>query len=553
MPEFFGEVVDGLNSGKIQQDEKILNHLFFMICIVGIMVYVSRIGLRYGIHGFSINVEAAIKKDMFDKSLRLSQTYYDKNKTGSIMALYTNDVSVIQRIMGQGTILFVDIFTKGGLAFYKLYLLNNALAIYIIVPVLGVIFVSLVIKQKLQKKYKVCQESYSKISAFTEENFSGLPTIKAFVKQKFQKKKFEGLNRDNYQKNISFIRMSVALETIIDFTLSFILAAILYIGSRLVLNNQLSIGELTKGTAYFMILVGPLLGISKYITLKSQSSASFERVKEFFDQPEEIKDCENAKSVELKGNIKIKDLSFTYPEGNIQVLSHVNLEIKKGDFVGIIGRTGSGKTTLLNLLVRTYNVPDGTIFFDDQDILDLKIKDIRKGIAYVSQDIFLFNKTVKDNIGFAYDKVDSKQINYGAKVSAVHEVINEFSEQYDTYIGERGTRLSGGQRQRIAIARAIIKDAPILILDGSLSAIDTHTEEVILSNIKENRKGKTTIIVSHRISTMINMDYVVVINHGCINGFGTHEKLLEISDEYKKLVYLQSLNPDIAGGDEDEN
>ena len=314
------------------------------------------------------------------------------------------------------------------------------------------------------------------------------------------------------------------------------------------MGDTFTVGELWEFIGYFDAVIWPFMAVAQLINMRSQAAASIQRVTEFLDEPIDIVD-DNVENIDLiKGKIEFNHLNFMYPDGNYNVLEDISFTIEQGQMVGIIGKTGCGKTTVVDLLLRTYNLGENQILIDDKDIMQLPYKKVREAIGYVPQDNFLFSDTVANNIAFAYDSLEEEKIIAAARLADVHNNIIEFSDKYETILGERGVTLSGGQKQRVSIARALLKNPPILIFDDSVSAVDTKTEETILSNLRRLRQGKTTIMIAHRISTVETLDKIVVMDEGKIIGIGTHNQLLETCDEYKEMVRLQSLEKQIAGG-----
>ncbi|MFA6649037.1 MAG: ABC transporter ATP-binding protein, partial [Candidatus Izemoplasmatales bacterium] len=391
-----------------------------------------------------------------------------------------------------------------------------------------------------------------------QENFYGIGVIKAFVNEVKEIRSFKVINADNYDKNVAFIKAATMMHVAIEVFVTLIRIIIIGIGGYLVYKtvglvdgdpNRFSVGQLATYISYFATMVWPMMAIGRLINLRSQAKASMDRLGAFLDQEVEIVDGEDTiKVTHVEGNIVFNNLSFSYPGSRDEVLKNINFSIKKGETVGIIGRTGSGKTTLVDLLLRLYNLKENQILVDGNDIMKLPIKTIREAIGYVPQDNFIFSDSVKNNIAFAKDEVSFNQIVDMAEKSDVAENIDQFPEKYETIVGERGVTLSGGQKQRISIARALLKDPEILIMDDSFSAVDTKTEESILSSIKELRKDRTTIIIAHRISTIKDADKIALIEDGAIVASGTHDELMKQSPLYNDMVLRQQLEEAIEGG-----
>ena len=354
---------------------------------------------------------------------------------------------------------------------------------------------------------------------------------------------FKSLNRENEDANVDYTRFSTLMRIFVTLFVESVICVILGYGGYLVYDGVFNAGQLVEFIGYFTAIVWPIMAVSDLIDMSSRGKASLNRVVELLEAKCDVTDSENVTDVEaLKGDIEFRNLTFRYPDGEFDVLENVSFKIKAGENVGIIGKTGAGKTTLVDLILRTYNVPDGTLFIDGHDVNTIPIRTVRKYAAYVPQDNFLFGETIESNIAFATDGGNHDDVETAAKLSDIHDNIMEFPEGYDTMLGERGVTVSGGQKQRISIARALMKDAAILILDDSVSAVDVKTEKVILENLRTTRKGKTTILIAHRITTVQGMDKIVFIDDGKIVAVGKHDELYAGCPEYRTMVDLQKLD-----------
>ena len=392
------------------------------------------------------------------------------------------------------------------------------------------------------------QESFSRLSDFSQESFSGIAVIKAFVKETKELMAFKKVNEENEQTNIEYTKISTLLRIFVTLFVESVICVILGYGGYLVYNKIFDAGQLVEFIGYFSSAIWPVMAISELIDMQSRGKASLNRISSLLTSKPDVVDKPGVKELENdKGDIEFKHLSFKYPDGEINALKDVSFKINAGENVGIIGKTGSGKTTVVDLILRTYNVPDGTLFIDGKDVNELSINSVRKNAAYVPQDNFLFSDTVSNNISFASDVKNPKLIAEAAENAAVADNINEFTDKYETILGERGVTVSGGQKQRISIARALMKDAPILIMDDSLSAVDTDTEKTLLDNFAALRKNKTTILIAHRISTIEKMDKIIFIDDGHVGAVGTHEDLINTCPEYAKMVKLQKLEEEKGG------
>lgn len=550
IPDITGNIIDGIKYNTLTRD-LLISYMKEILIVVTIMFF-GRFLWRICIFGNGVRIEADLRQRMFEHSEKLSQRYYQENKTGALMALYTNDLQTIRASFGQGTVMFIDAIFLGSLAFIKMWKLDILLTLISSIPLIILALCGRIIGKYMSKKFTQRQKAFANMSDFTQESFSGIGVIKAFVKEGKELLSFNKINKDNMEKNIEFVRAAVLLQVLIGAFISSIIVIIMGYGGYLVYqsilngNQDFTIGDLTRYISYFGTLVWPMMAIAHLINLRSQASASLKRVSKLLDEPVEIIDGPIILP-NPEGRIRFNNLSFNYPGSHHDVLHNITFSINKGESVGIIGRTGSGKTTLVDVLLRIYNLERDTVYIDDIDIMDLSVKDLREAIAYVPQDNFLFSDTIENNINFSNKEYDFKKIKNAAILADVDDNIVDFKEGYQTVLGERGVTISGGQKQRISIARALIKDSPILILDDSVSAVDTKTEEKILSNLKKIREGKTTILIAHRVSTVKNLDKIALIDDGKLIGYGSHSELLKSNPTYVKMVNLQKLEDEVGG------
>ena len=550
IPEIFGSIVDSLEE-KLLTREMLSEHMYNMFIILLVM-FVGRFLWRITLLGNGARIEARIRDDMFKHSLILSQDYYQQNKTGALMALYTNDLQTIRMSVGFGLIMFFDALVLGSLAFYKMITLDLELALLSTIPLFFIALGGRIIGKYMAKKFEARQKAFADMSEFTLENFSGISVIKAFVKEGKELIAFSKINKNNFDKNMDMAKAGILLQAIISGLISSIMVLIIGYGGYLVFSstpeNLFTVGNLTEFMAYFSSLLWPIMAIAQLINLSAQAKASMRRISKLLDEKPTIIDEECDEVSELKGNIRIQNLYFNYPEKEDVILDNISLDIKKGESIGIIGRTGSGKSTFVDLLLRIYNVDEGMIFYDDHDIRRIPLKVLYDSIAYVPQDNFLFNDTISGNIRFGKKgEISDEEVIKAATLADLSENIDEFKDGYNTLIGERGSTISRGQKQRTSIARALIKDAPILILDDSVSAVDTDTEDKIIKNLKQTRKGKTTILIAHRISTVRKLDKILLFDNGKILGFGTHDELMN-NATYAHMVQLQALEDEVMAG-----
>ena len=551
IPKLYRAVINGIKTGQVEMDgvvhsfdmEFLLDEICLPLLFVILGMVVGRFLWRVCFFGAGIKLEANLRSRMFDRCKDLSQEYYQINKVGNMMSFFTNDLETIQECFGWGIMMFLDAAILGVMSFIEMFNMNKALTLYSMIPMVFLLVCSLIVGKYMGKKWEKRQEAFSNLSDFSQETFAGIAVIKAFVKETHELLEFKKLSKKNEDINVSYTKLSMMLHVALTLFIESITCVILGYGGYLVWNGTLDAGSLVEFIGYFTTIIWPIMAISELIGMHAQGKASLKRISELLDAKPAVIDRENVSSAgEIKGDIEFRDLSFVYPDGNEEVLSNVSFKIKAGENVGIIGRTGSGKTTLVDLILRTYNVPDGTLFIDGKDVNEIPIKEVRAAAAYVPQDNFLFSDTIENNIAFATDDADLDGVIEAAKMADVHENIDEFPEKYSSVLGERGVTVSGGQKQRISIARALMKNASILILDDSVSAVDVNTEKAILGNLRTMRKGKTTILIAHRISTVENMDKIIYLEGGRVSAFGTHSELYERCESYRNLVELQRLD-----------
>ena len=539
IPKYVGTIIDTLRES---QNLMVMQNALIQIAILSVIITIGRFIWRFTIFGASRKIQKDLMDVMFLHATKLSQSYYSQEKVGGLMALYTNDIEAVRQVFGPGILMLIDGLALGSFALIRMFRLNATMTLYAGIPML-LMMVSLVfVLKNFQKMFKKRQESFEAISDYTTESFSGLSVIRAYVKEFQQQTVFQMKSEDLRLKTIGFVKYIISMQLIISATINIIVLFIVVYGSFDVLSGvSLSVGELTEYLAYFFTLIWPTMALAQFFSINSQAKASAERISTYLDTEITVKDSKDVQSQTLIGNVEARNLTFTYPDGDTPVLKDVSFKIKKGQMVGILGRTGSGKSSLVDLLLRTHNLDEGQLFIDGYDVMKLPIHDVRALMGYVPQDNFLFSETIEDNIAFSFDDTSEIDVSEAAKLADVHDNIIGFKDQYQTMLGERGVTVSGGQKQRLSIARAIAKNPEILILDDSVSAVDTKTEEAIIRNLFKIRKDKTTIFIAHRISTVKHMDLIILLDKGHIVGSGTHESLLKSSPLYQDMVKRQQL------------
>ena len=550
IPELYRTVINGVNNGFVMVDGKevafdvafLLDEICKPMLVIILAMVVGRFLWRVCFFGSAIKVTTDMREKMFEHSKELSHEYYQVNKVGNLMSLYTNDLETIQECFGDGVLMLFDALLLGTLAVVKMLGMKPLLTLFCLIPMVLLLVVSTVMGKYMMVKWEVRQEAFSALSDFSQESFSGIAVIKAFVKEFKELWAFKALSRKNEDANVEFTKYSTLLHIFVTLFVESVICVILGYGGYLAYTGEFNAGQVIEFISYFTTVIWPVMAVSYLIEMSSRGKASMKRISELLDAEVSVKDKDEVKELDfIGGDIEFKSLTFRHPGAQYDALVDVSFKINRGENVGIIGKTGSGKTTLVDLILRIYNVPDGALFVDGVDVNEIPIKTLRSFSAYGPQDNFLFSDTIESNIAFAADEADMEKVVEAAKASDVHGNISEFKDGYKTILGERGVTVSGGQKQRISIARALMKDASILILDDSVSAVDTKTEKIIIDNLRQNRKGKTTILIAHRVSTVEKMDKIIFIDDGRIVAVGTHDELVLSCPEYKVMVELQKL------------
>ena len=557
LPDFVGDIVKILeeNSGHEQ-----IPGIVGKILLVGGGMFVGRMAWRYTIFYASHGMAHGVRKDMFAKAERLSRDFYHKNKIGTVMAWFTNDLENVEEFFGFGTVMIVDAVFLSAFALIKMFMLDMVLALFVLPPIALIIIWGALVERIMSKKWDERQNAFDKLYDFSQENFTGIRVIKAFVKENKEIFAFSKIARKNAKVNVSFGRLSVLFDVLIEIIIGLIVSLLFGFGGYFVwcvqngtqpfgLNTTLTYYKLVTFYGYFDNIVWPMIALGQIVSMFARSKTSLKRISAFLDTPEDVKSPKDAIKLEnVKGEIVFKNFNFSYPAAFKGSLKDINLTIKPGERIGIVGKVGSGKSTLANSILYFYNLTEDSVFIDGVDLTRCDIDSIRENISYVPQDNFLFSDTIENNILFAKANGTEEEAKNAAIFADVDSNIAEFKDGYKTVSGERGVTLSGGQKQRISIARAFVKNAPIMILDDSVSAVDTKTEETILNNIIKERKGKTTLIVASRVSTVHKLDKIIVMRKGEVEAFDTPKNLLKTSPTYQKMVRLQELEKECMEG-----
>ncbi len=540
IPQEIGKVTDGLESHSLSWNG--VKQSLFLICLLGLILTIGRFLWRYFIFGAARVIEKELRNEMFGHLEKMSVEYYNEHKTGDLMTRFTSDLNAVRMAIGPAVISAFDASVMTVMVIFQMmYYVNVELTLLAIIPMLFICFGEIYYGKIIYKRFKARQEAVSNLTDFVQESFSGVRVIKAFVRERSELKAFMKANKATMEKNLDIVRLQSIVMPLLDVVIGASTLITLVYGGYLVLYGKITLGRFVAFHQYINMLVWPMLACGESIQMFSQGGASVRRIKEVFEEKPEIFDSDTTEEIEkMEGNIVLSHLTFIHKGHTEPTLKDINLTIPAGTTLAVIGRTGNGKSTLVNLLLRLYNTKPGMILIDGRDINTIALKTLRENIAYVPQDNFLFSDTLKSNIAFGSEE-DMQAITKATKAACIHENIIRFPDGYETVVGERGVTLSGGQKQRSSIARALMKDAPILILDDALSAVDTDTEERILHNLKQTREGKTTILIAHRISTIQNADIILVLEDGEAKEIGNHNQLMLQNGIYRDMYEKQQL------------
>ncbi len=541
VPKITGTIIDGLTLNTINMNKVYI----YILSIIGVgaVIAIGRFFWRFFIFGAARNIEKEIRNGMFNHLEKMSVEYFNEHKAGDLMTRFLSDLTAVRKAIGPTVISIFDATVMTLMVVVQMMVyVNIKLTLIAVIPMILICVSEIYYGKLMEKRFKQSQEAISSMADFVQESFSGVRVIKAFVREREEFKRFSKANLLSKEKNLSVVKLQAVVMPLLDVIIGLSSLITLVYGGYLALIGEITLGKFVAFNQYVSMLVWPMLACGETITMLSQGGASLKRIKAVFDEKPEIFDKENVENLEkIKGKIEFKNLTFIHRGDSEPTLSNINLKVEAGTTLAIIGKTGNGKSTLVNLLLHLYNANDGMIFIDDKDINNISLKTLRENIAYVPQDNFLFSNTLKSNIAFGVENEEMERIKKATIAACIHDNIIDFPEGYETIVGERGVTLSGGQKQRSSIARALMKDAPILILDDALSAVDTNTEESILKNLKENRKGKTTILIAHRISTIKNADIIMVLDNGKIREVGSHNELINNNGIYKDMFEKQQL------------
>ncbi len=528
IPQLMGEVTDGL---AVQgMDAAGVLSLALRIVLCGAVVAVGRFFWRYFLFGSARKIERELRNRLFARLETLSQRYFNEHKTGDLMSYFTNDLEAVRVAIGPEVVSAFDAVVLTILVLYRmLTYVSVELTLYCLIPMGVIAFFGYFFGEAMERRYAKMQKAFALLSDRVQESLSGERVIKAFVQEQREAEAFRRVNEHKRRTTLDVVKLDMAFGPVLRLLVGVTYVIAIVVGGRLTLAGEMSLGRFVAFNLYIGSLVWPMLALGDSITYISQGVAGMQRIHEVYDAQPEITDSPEPDAVTaLSGEIELEHVSFRFREDLPDCLRDLSVRVAPGETLAVMGRTGSGKTALVSLLTRSYDIQSGSIRFDGHDIQNIPLRVLRENIACVPQDNFLFSDTIRGNIAFGKPGAEQEEIVRAAVAADIHDNIMDFPEKYDTVVGERGVTLSGGQKQRSSIARALLKDSPILILDDALSAVDTDTEETILRNLKTLRAGKTTILIAHRVSTVANADHILVLEEGRVREYGSHAELMAI-------------------------
>ncbi|MGN4445253.1 ABC transporter transmembrane domain-containing protein [Bacillus cereus group sp. MYBK79-1] len=546
-PKVLGIVVDEINNGTLTSD-KLLKWVILLV-VVGVTMYILRYLWRIMIFGSSLKLARQLRKNLYEHFTKMSPSFYQSRRTGDLMAHATNDIQAIQQTAGAGVLTLVDSLAVGGCVLVAMgFTISWKLTLLSLIPMPIVAISTNYYGTLLHKRFHKAQQAFSEINDKVQESMSGMKVIRSLGQEKEDLQAFRKKSEDVVHKNMLVARIDSLFDPTISLIVGFsFLIAVCY-GSVLVVRGELTVGDLVTFTTYLGTLVWPMLAFGWLFNIMERGRASYDRVEKILSQKSDVVNREDAVHTIASGDVTFAVDSFSYKKNELSQLIDVHFDLKKGETLGVVGRTGAGKTTLLKCLIREYDHFNGELKVGERDIRDVTLYGVRSAISYVPQDHFLFSASIGENIAFGKADATYNEITRAAEIACIHNDILQFSEGYETVVGERGVSLSGGQKQRISIARALLTDAEILILDDCLSAVDAKTEETILNALKRERAGKTTIITAHRLSAIQHANLILVVDEGRIVQRGTHEQLMEENGWYKDMYESQQLEALVEKG-----
>ncbi len=544
-PYVVGVIVDHIHNNTL--NEQVLRNWMLLLCGLAVIIYILRYLWRIFIFGSAIKLARLLRNQLYEHFTRMASSFYHRKRTGDLMAHSTNDIRAIEQTAGAGVLTLVDSLTMGGFVIVTMAVtISWELTLIALLPMPLMAFATSKYGSMLHKRFGKAQAAFSSLNDKVQESMSGIRVTKAFGYEKEEVEAFKKKSDDVVEKNISVAKVDALFDPTISLIVGMSFFLSIAFGARFVVNGDISIGQLTSFTVYLGLLIWPMLAFGWLFNIVERGRASYDRVSGLLKEKQDVKDDPGALNTPPTGEISFDVVQFSYKNADQKSLDNVRFNVLPGQTIGIAGKTGSGKTTLVKALMREFDAK--TIFFGVKPLQSYTLDALRSSIGYVPQDHFLFSATIADNISFARPDASYKEIMDAAKLANIHEDIISFSEGYETVVGERGVTLSGGQKQRISIARALIKDPEVLILDDSLSAVDAKTEEAILESLRRVRRGKTTFITAHRLSAIHHGDLIIVMDKGRISERGTHDELMNQNGWYKKMYEHQQLESLVKKG-----
>jgi len=543
IPFVISKAIDAMKTG-IGAD-KIINYVIMVVgfsIASGIFLYLT----RQTIIITSREIENDLRNDFLDHILDQDQQYFHYHPTGEIMALATNDISAVRNFLGPGIMYTAETMVNFTLAISLMFSFNTELTLIAIVPIPLISYVVYKIGRSINHKFEQVQEQFSDLTTKAQENLSGIKVVKAYVREASETESFRKMSVEYMKKNLVLAKVQSFSYPLMFLLTGFSVIMVIYFGGNKIISGEMSIGQLTAFIMYLGLLTWPIISLGWIINLTQRAEASMKRICEVFDSKPIITNLAvKDENIEISGGIEFKNVNFRYGSDLPYVLKNINLKIIPGETIGVIGHTGSGKSTLVNLLPRLFEVHEGEILIDGKEIKTYPLSVLRTSIGFVPQETFLFSDSIENNIAYSENAFEKERVIQAAKISQIYKDVDNFPDRFDTMLGERGINLSGGQKQRASIARAIVADPKILILDDAFSAVDTYTEEEILKRLKEVLKGRTSILISHRVSTLKNADRIIVLKEGTIAEIGTHEQLIQREGIYADIYFKQLLEEEL--------
>ncbi|MCF6095220.1 ATP-binding cassette domain-containing protein [Microaerobacter geothermalis] len=544
-PKLIGEVIDFIRSGTLTSES--LNQTVLLIMFIAVMLYVLRYYWRYFLFGGSLLLEKTLRSKLFHYLTKMTPSFYHRSRTGDLMALATNDINAIEMTAGLGVLTLVDSIVMTLITFVTMVtVISWKLTLAALIPMPFLAWATSFYGRLLHKRFFDAQEAFGRMNDHVQESISGVRVIRSFVQEKADIHAFEKVSSDVLDKNIRVSRIDALFEPTISTIISSSFLIALAYGAFLVFNSEISLGELVSFNLYLGLLIWPMFAFGWLFNIVQRGNASLDRLENLFQQKPDVEEKENSISIAVPESIEMRDFTFFYPGSQSPAIKHISFQLERGQTLGVVGKTGSGKSTLLKQLLYLFPIEENKIFINNVPLEKISLSALRGWVGYVPQEHLLFSKTIQENITFGKPDATFEELVHILNVASLIKDIEQFPEGLDTLIGEKGVMLSGGQKQRIAIARALLTNPEILILDDSLSAVDAKTEERILENIRKERRGKTTIIAAHRLSAIHHADLILVLDQGEMIEKGTHDSLMATqgwySEQFRRQQLEESLN-----------